>query len=41
MIKLVYQYIDLLRDKVILVKEFGNIANTAYVLQPNTVGSNR
>ena len=39
-IKLICTYIDLLKAKVALVKEFGNIINSAYVLQPNTIGEN-
>ena len=33
-------YIDVLLEKVLLVKEFGQIVNTAYVLQPYTIGVN-
>ena len=33
-------YIEILLEKVLLVKEFGNIINTAYVLQPHTIGTN-
>lgn len=40
LIKLVYQYIDVLRDKVLIVKDFGNIVNTGYILQRHTIGSN-
>lgn len=40
MTKLICTYIDLLKAKVALVKEFGNIVNSAYVLQPNTIGEN-
>ena len=38
MIKLLCTYIGILNEKVLLVKEFGHIINTAYVLQPNTIG---
>ena len=38
--QLTCSYIDILLEKVLLVKEFGNIINTAYVLQPNTIGIN-
>ena len=40
MVKLVYQYIELLQNKVQLVKEYGNVVNSAYVLQPKTIGEN-
>ena len=39
LIKLITQYIEILMDKLKLVKEHGNIINSAYVLQPNTVGT--
>ena len=38
--RLTCSYIEILLEKVLLVKEFGNIINTAYVLQPHTIGSN-
>ena len=40
MIRLVHSYVDLLKDKVLLYKDYNKIINTAYVLQPNTVGQN-
>lgn len=32
MIKLLYSYIGILQEKVVLVKEYGSIINTGYVL---------
>ena len=40
LIKLLYTYIDLLRDKVNLIKDYGHIVNSAYILQRQTIGSN-
>ena len=37
-IRLINQYLELLLEKVMIVKEHGNIVNSAYVLQKNTVG---
>lgn len=39
MIKLLYTYIGILSEKVVLVKEYGAIINTAYVLQAGTIGA--
>ena len=40
LIKLLYSYIDLLKDKMTLVNEYGHIINSAYVLQKQTIGAN-
>lgn len=39
-IRLINQYLELLLEKVLIVKEYGNIVNSAYVLQKNTIGPN-